>query len=297
MVKMALSATRALEVIDYLSVHPGQAFSLTELCRALDINPASTLAVLASLTGSGYVNRHPVHKTYTLGAALVAVGHAALVRHPVLETAGHELAAVSAEIQAQCVGTVLMGDLLVAVISEGRPRRAGIWSRIGTRAPFSAPVGAPFAAYGDESLEARWLRRRTGTVTSSERVARLREALAVVRSRGFAAGHQSEQEELGRTLWALGDDPGNAALRSEVDRVFDDLSDKFVLANTEGGRVEGISSVTVPVFSPAAEVVLIITAVGFGDPLGKDDLDQVGDRLRSSAEAITVGTFGKTAAG
>ena len=126
---MALAASRAAHVIDYLSVHPGQPLSLTEISRAVGVNAASTLSVLAALADSGYVVRHPTHKTYTLGAALVAVGHAALMQHPTLDAARQELSLLADEIDAQCTASVLMGDLLVAVVAEGRPRRAGTWSR------------------------------------------------------------------------------------------------------------------------------------------------------------------------
>ena len=78
MVKPALAASRSIRIIDFLSVHLGQPFSLTELARALGANFASTLQVLTALDEAGFVDRHPVHKTYTLGAALVAVGDAAL---------------------------------------------------------------------------------------------------------------------------------------------------------------------------------------------------------------------------
>ena len=75
--------------------------------------PLSTLTVMASLTELGYVVRHPAHKTYTLGAALVVVGHSAIMQNPSLEaTRGEELRLVSKEIHAQCAASVLMGNFI-----------------------------------------------------------------------------------------------------------------------------------------------------------------------------------------
>src|ERR1700722_18775611 len=191
-----------------MSVHPGQPDSVTEISRALKINAASTLSVLAALTEAGYVVRHPAHKTYTLGAALVAVGHAALVQNPALSAASEELILVSEEIGAQCTGSVLMGDMMVALMVEGQARRSGTFSRVGERVPFSAPFGAPFAAYGDEGLRERWMQRKNGTTASAERTELLKRALGEVRDRGYSVSTDSDsRERLGRTVWALPDDP------------------------------------------------------------------------------------------
>src|SRR5258708_37627648 len=74
MPRPALSGDRALQVIDVLVAHPTQRFTLTELSRRTAINPASAHALLAVMLRAGYVQRHPEHKTYTLGPALVAAG-------------------------------------------------------------------------------------------------------------------------------------------------------------------------------------------------------------------------------
>ncbi len=102
---------------------------------------------------------------------------------------------VSNEIEAQCVASVLMGDLMVAVVTEGRARASWYRLWIGERAPFSAPFGAPFAAYGDDDLRHRWMKRRSGASTSSGRIKRLEHALEQVRERGYSVGRESEMRE------------------------------------------------------------------------------------------------------
>lgn len=296
MVKMALAASRAAHVIDYLSVHPGQPLSLTEISRALGVNAASTLSVLAALADSGYVVRHPTHKTYTLGAALVAVGHAALMQHPTLDAARQELSLLADEIEAQCTASVLMGDLLVAVVAEGRPRRAGTWSRIGTRVPFSAPFGAPFAAFGDHSLRKRWLGGRSGVDLDEARTRRLEDALTEVRERGYAVWRDSEtREELGQRLRMLDDEPSDTGLRREVVSLLRELSEGFVAVNLDSGNLFDIANVTAPVFSPSGEVIMILTGIGFATPLEGAAVAEVGTRLQASAQVIAMRTFGSSA--
>jgi DNA-binding IclR family transcriptional regulator len=292
---MALAASRAAQVIDYLSVHPGQPLSLTEISRALGINAASTLSVLAALADSGYVIRHPTHKTYTLGAALVAVGHAALMQHPTLEAARQELSLVANEIEAQCTASVLIGDLLVAVVAEGRARSSGTWSRIGTRVPFSAPFGAPFAAFGDDSLRTRWLGRSDADLDDT-RTRRLEEALAEVRERGYAVWRESEtREKLGKKLRMLDDEPSNIGLRREVVSLLRELSEGFVAVNLDSANLLNIANVTAPVFSPAGEVIMILTGIGFASPLDGAAVANVGTRLKASAQVIAMRTFGSSA--
>jgi DNA-binding IclR family transcriptional regulator len=291
-VKAALAASRAIQVVDYMSVHAGRPLSMTEISRALKINPASTLAVLTALTESGYVVRHLSHKTYTLGPALVAVGHAALIQNPSLEAARQELILVSEEIGAQCVGSVLMGDLMVGVMVEGHPRRAGTFTRVGERVPFSAPYGAPFAAYADEALRKRWMARRNGAASSGDRIARLEKALQGVRDRGYSLSGESEKrEKLGRAAWSLADDPGNQKIRLEVDGLLDELADHFVAVNLGPEDVTEIGSITAPVFSSTGVVAMVITGVGFEAPLGGSAVARVGDRLRSSADSIAARAF------
>ena len=60
-----------------------------------------------------------------------------------------EIELLAEEISAQCTGSVMMGEEIVAVMDAGRPRRMASISRVGTRVPYVAPFGAPFAAYAD----------------------------------------------------------------------------------------------------------------------------------------------------
>jgi DNA-binding IclR family transcriptional regulator len=82
MARGGLSAKRATEIIDVLAARGTTAFSLSELAREPGINVASCHAILQGLTESGHLSRHPKHKTYSLGPALVAIGHVALGNCP-----------------------------------------------------------------------------------------------------------------------------------------------------------------------------------------------------------------------
>ncbi len=293
MVKPALAATRAAAVLDYLSMRPGRPCTLTEIAGALRVSPASMLAVLAALADAGYLVRHRAHKTYVLGPAVVALGQAAMVQNPVVPAADRELQLLADEIDAQCAASVLMGDELVAVAVAGRTRRPGTWTRVGVRAPFVAPFGVPFAAFGTDSLRRAWRGPHDDGIS-----AELDRALAVVRARGYAVNRDGEaRERLGAALGSLGDDPANDRLRREVDSLIALHTEDFLVLNLD--KVDSprdIAHVTVPVFGPDDEVVMILTGGGFARPLGGAEVEAVADRLKASAEAIAFAAFGRVSA-
>src|SRR5207248_704067 len=70
----APGAERVVAVLNFLTAHPDESFTLSELARRLGLNKATCHALLMTLTEAGYVLRHPTRMTYMLGPALVAAG-------------------------------------------------------------------------------------------------------------------------------------------------------------------------------------------------------------------------------
>lgn len=288
MAKPALAASRSVRVLDFLALHPGQAFSLKEISNACAVNGASLLAVITALVDGGYLLRHPRHKTYTIGPGVVALGHAALVQHPSIDAAKHELNVLEKELKAHCSAAVLMGTTLVAVVMAGSPRQATTSTQTGTRLPFVAPFGAVFGAFGSEELRRRWMGR-----SGPARRRSLERALAGVRRRGFAVvGEREARIELAQVLQQLAEQPGNEAARARVTALLGDLTDALVDPDTSRRKRIEVASVNVPVFSPMGDVVMSLTASGFAGPLSPGQIVQTGDRMRASASAITLSAFG-----
>lgn len=77
MTKPAPAVVRAAQILDHLAGRPTLPLSMTEIAEAVGVNPASTLAILQALTEAGYIVRHPRHKTYSIGPAMLITGHAA----------------------------------------------------------------------------------------------------------------------------------------------------------------------------------------------------------------------------
>ena len=65
---------RVVAVVELLTAHPGADFTLAELARRLGVSKPTCYPMLAALTRSGWLLRHPTRKTYRLGPALVPAG-------------------------------------------------------------------------------------------------------------------------------------------------------------------------------------------------------------------------------
>jgi hypothetical protein len=161
--------------------------------------------------------------------------------------------------------------------------------------PRDGVLGAPFAAFGDDSLRARWLGGGSDADLDGGRRHRLEDALTEVRERGYAVWRDSEaREELGQKLRLPDDEPSNTGLRREVVALLRDLSEGFVAVNLDSTNLFNIANVTAPVFSSSGEV-MILTGIGFAAPLDGAGVANVGARLKASAQVIAMRTFGSSA--
>jgi DNA-binding IclR family transcriptional regulator len=159
MVRPALAATRAIDILNFFAAHPGGTFTLSELSASLDINLASALSVLQSLEDAGYLVRHPRRKTYELGPSLVALGDAALRSNRAVDLARVEMRTLAEEFNTEAIISVAVGDDLVILAVEGRPQLSSADVRVGQRMPLVPPLGQVFFAWSPPDEGSRWRAR------------------------------------------------------------------------------------------------------------------------------------------
>src|SRR6266545_3065441 len=169
MSRPALAADRAIQVIDLLTLHPTERFNLTEITQRTGVNPASAHALMAVLLRAGYVQRHPTHKTYALGPALVAASAAALEQLPGIRAAQAEIGELSRELELEAVVTVATEDEIIVV----------------GRALHASPFGSVFLAWSASAEIERWLARSEPALDARETEDQHR-ALELVRTRGYS---------------------------------------------------------------------------------------------------------------
>jgi DNA-binding IclR family transcriptional regulator len=287
----ALASARAIAVLNFLASHPDESFTLTELSRAIDINMASGLSVLQALTDAGYVHRHHSHKTYSLGPALVAVGFAALARYRVIEIAPDEMRQLASDCSVECVASVVVGGDIVIVAALGRSQ-SGSEVRVGQRVPMIPPLGPIFLAWADQPQVDRWLDSRGDEVDEGERQ-HLRQALEVVRTRGFSVGLESGARiRSGRALVDLVSAPRDQRLRGEARSLIAALGHDYRGEDLVDMESVLVSNIAAPVFGSDGEVVMGVTLQGFGQPMNGREISSVADRLLASTRHLTRASGG-----
>jgi DNA-binding IclR family transcriptional regulator len=296
MVRPAPAAVRTVEALNFLAAHPSQPFTLSELSRRLGINMASLLAILQALSDAGYVVRHPRHKTYALGPSLVALGHAAVAQHQVVEAARDAMRTLAADVESECVASVVVGEEMVIVATEGVAPAGSIDVRVGQRLPVIPPLGAVFVAWAGAEPVERWL-ERLGPQASADELEGYRQLVASVRQRGYSLGLDTGAgARLGLALQELVDRPAQRELGARIPELVGALGGGYGLLELDPSRPYTVSNVAAPVFDSDGVVVLALTLNGFTGPLRGDEVAARAGRLVATARSITKAIHGRSAA-
>ena len=286
------SVERVVSVIDFLASRPGESFGLSEMARALGMSKATAHGVCTTLTESGWLLRHPVDKTYTLGPALIAAGHAAGARQ--LDLADHArpvMEELAARLSAQVVASSTVGDEMVLLATAGRPGPMWLAFTVGQRVPLAPPLGTVFLAWaGPDAVEA-WLDRLGPGATQGDKD-RLRSALGVIRVRGYALNLEAVANlKLSRAL--SGRDSRRAALAVAVE---DLAHEEYLLQELEEGATYRLSQISAPVFGSDGSVALALTVVGLPEKLTGEEIPRYGDALLDAARHVTRSIHGSAPA-
>ncbi|HEX7095644.1 MAG TPA: helix-turn-helix domain-containing protein [Acidimicrobiales bacterium] len=298
MARPALSGSRTIEILNFLTAHAGQSFTLTELAKRLDINLASAHAVLAAMTDAGYLVRHPVHKTYELGPLLIPIGRAAQERHRVVDVAREQLEAFAEDRDLEGLVVGATSHELVILERVGRPLPHGMVTTVGQRIRIVPPLGALFAAFAPPQQLEAWMARSTaasGPGDDDGSVQRkLRMIVELARERGFTVGlHTTDRRRMRRALRDLQESPGSARARSELEETVDGLSRvDTVLSAIEPRRTCRVAHVATGVFDEHGSVVLALYVLGFREPMSGREVAEVGHQLTRVGVSVTRATGG-----
>ncbi len=285
MARPAPATERTVALLNFLAARPDEAFTLSELCRRLGLNKATAHAMVAALTDAGYLLRHPIERTYSLGPALVAVGNAAAARRfEVVDYARDEMRAVAEALDVQCVAAAALGDEMVILATSGQPPPLGAGVRVGDRVPLVPPLGTVYMAWSSPAEIDRWL-RRLGPTATEEELERYRRTVATARARGYSVALEPEARL--RLARALRD-------RDDVDAVVEDLGhEEYNLLELDRTTSYRVSVMTAPVFDADGHVALTLNLIGFRHPLPGAEVPAVGERLRDAGLNVTRTIHGR----
>jgi DNA-binding IclR family transcriptional regulator len=285
---------RVIAVVDLFTAHPGADFTLAELARRLGVGKPTCYPMLAALTRSGWLLRHPTRKTYRLGPALVRAGRAAAAGAPVVDLARPRMVELAEECGLACLGLAPSADALVVaeLVASPAPGGKAFGLRLGDRIPPRPPLGAVLVAWqGDEAIDA-WLRGGGPAVPPDRRTQYARD-LAVIRERGYAVELRAPIQE--RVAWladelrtAVRDRKATAHIHDLVDQAIGELADEDVLlTDIEPDRAYRVSSINAPVFDVDGSVALTLCLIDAPVPLPGAEVVALGERVRDVTGEIT----------
>ncbi|MDV8070965.1 helix-turn-helix domain-containing protein [Rhodococcus sp. IEGM 1366] len=289
---MSTSARRALQVLDYLSVNERGTFTLSELARALKISPGSMFAILQVMAEGGYVSRHPRHKTYTLGPAVAAAGHAASVAHPVIELARAEMINLAAVTGHECSGTVLVGKDVLCIAVEGKPTGFPVELAPGQRVPLLPPLGQPFMAWMPPAELEDWI----ATIPSDlqKRVADyIKSHGPIVKQRGYSIGIEILSATRPDVTRELAERPNDPRVREAFLQQFFERQDNFAVREFDANSDYIVGNIAAPVFDPDGRVVFSLTMAHIGRLRGSE-IPAAAQPVSASAQLLTRQIGGRT---
>lgn len=286
MARRAPAVERSISVLNFLAAHSGERFTLSEIARDLRLNKATLHAILAALTGAGYLVRDPAAKSYGLGPALVAVGNAAGTSFSAVDAAVPEMRGLADELGLDCIASTAIHGEIVILARSGTPRPFGIAVQPGQRLPLIPPIGTVFVAWsGADEIEA-WL-GRLGRISEETR-RRFRRAVSAVRERGYSVGLEGDAQLLLRALRHHGSgapsvEEGVKGLRKE----------EYALIDVDPKTSYRLNHIGVPVFDAEGTVGLGLFLIGFQGLASGREVEAYASRLAAAADRVTKAIHGR----
>ncbi|WP_421118610.1 IclR family transcriptional regulator [Aquihabitans daechungensis] len=274
---------RVVAVIEFLAGCTGGA-TMTEISRALGIDPSSCVHVMAALNRAGFVVREPVDRRYHVGPALVSPGRVAAERYPLLAAARPEMAGLSARFDAPCFAFAPDGAQARLVQHTWAPAAEPTAVRLDETLPLIPPLGLVFAAWDTDAGFEDWLVREplmTDLLADQYRARR-----TAVRSLGFVVELAPDLERDVDLAGALGDRPSPYRDHRIHRLLSTHAGGEHVLTDLDADRTHEVVSIGAPVLDADGTVVLSLSLVLFGTRRSGGELAEAGAELRAGAGRV-----------
>lgn len=269
---------RVAAILNFIADHPGQAFALTDLVRALKLSRATCHALLTGLVEVGYLYRTS-DKTYVLGPALAAIGRTAADHFSPLQVAQPEMRAIADEFDVLC-GAYFLEDSQVRLRDRAASlSHVGYPIPLGTRFNLHVSLAPVFYGWSEKDVET-WL-RITDTNPSEEQRELFERTGDFARENGFVVilrkpGANFDGDVSGQKV----NGPVNEFPVETTDRL-------------ENGETYPVAAIFAPVLDERGRVNFALGMVGFFAPLAGAQVRQAGERLREACDRISTFVAGR----
>lgn len=283
-----------ISVINFLAAHLEESFTVSELSERLSMSFGSTHRVLTTLTQAGYLSRHPKHKTYTLGLALLAIGQVAMTKHKVVAIAQEELQKVATELQVSCIVSAITDKDILYLATAGNTVMDQSSTRIGDRRPFVPPLGLCHVAWASPKSRADYL-KDSNIILSKKMQDYVELACETIRERGYSMGGMGNGTRALRNLMSEHVDSYQSSQYWEaLGNAINTLSEQEIQILTPSqADPTNVTHISVPVFSPTGEVILELTLRGTPSNASAKELEAIAIELADVASYVTTRTFGR----
>ena len=289
---------RACEVLAYLTRHPTETFTVSELARGVNVARATCDAVLLALGEHGLVTRDDDDLRYGLGGACMVLGDAARLSNSALLAASNEAEQLARRTSSCVALSIRDGDetRIADVFDFGPP--FGIRTQTGQSIPLAAPFGAVLAAWEDDAGVELWLNQPNVTLSAAE-VARYRAALDAVRRRGYSITVATERRpDLMEALETLAAAPEATGARQRRDELIREMvHGEYLATDIDATATTRLSQMSAPVFDHRGRAVLAIMVLGPNYDLTGSEVDALGQQLLTAATRATQRAGGRQPVG
>jgi DNA-binding IclR family transcriptional regulator len=270
MTRSSPGVRRVAAILNFMASHPGQAFALSDIVRALKLSRATCHALLTGLVEVGYLYR-ATDKTYVLGPSLAAIGRAAAEHSSPLQVAQPEMRQLADEFDVVCGAYFLEGDVLHLRDRAASVSHVGYPIPLGARRPLRSAQAAAFFAHTPGEAEG-WL-KRTDAAPSPERRELMLKGMEFVRAHGFLVLARKSGADLSGVFSAEG-------LTANTDDMV------LTLAAVEPAQLYPVAALMAPVLDAAGRTSFCLLMAGFANPLTGEQIMAAGERLRSACDRI-----------
>jgi DNA-binding IclR family transcriptional regulator len=286
MARAAPAASRAVNILSFLTANPSRGFTISELVHHLRMNIASAHATLAVLCDAGFLIRDPVHRTYVLGPALAATGFAALEQHPAVEAAIEQAEILARELDTEIGLSAIAGRDVVLLAGRGRAPLGTSIGYPGDRSPLLAPFGAVFMAWADDAVVNTWLQRAGISGSGADHYRRV---LADVRSRGFSVPLKNiASPAVAAALERLRSEPEDEVAEQQLTGALRRADETLLLFDGLSMNDEvTFKTVAAPIFDPIGRVLLALAITGPAHAVRLEHVLRLGHQLMHSAAVAT----------
>jgi DNA-binding IclR family transcriptional regulator len=270
MTRSSPGVRRVAAILNFMASHPGQAFALSDLVRALKLSRATCHALLTGLVEVGYLYR-ATDKTYVLGPALAAIGRAAAENSSPLHVAKPEMRQLADRFDVVCGAYFLEGDTLHLRDRATSMSHVAYPVPLGTKMPLRSAQAPAFFANVPDEAEA-WL-KRTDVPPSEEGRMALFAGIDFVREHGFLP-----------LVWRSGR-AGTGSMSEGMGAKTDELP-VMPLTHLEPDEIHPLAALMAPVQGRNGMVGFCLLMAGFSGPLSTAQIFAAGESLHAACTRI-----------